>query len=191
MRRVVVALAAIGSCLALFAVLTLHSGAGSQPTTSTAGLRPSGPAPALHGHEDGGVCAADLAVPLQVELSAPEMAVPGVRTEAICRVIPARTAERIELALRPSVGAALETPGGRVHPEVGAGQEATFEVAATLAGDAPRATVDLVATAWIDGQPYERGVTWNLAPSPPSTGRVVARPGKLAVRELPAGRVTR
>ena len=140
---------------------------------------------------DAAVCLADVDIPLQVELEAPLTVSPGVAVDAVCQVVSGRTAERIDLAIHPSAGVSLHGPTVRAREAVGAGREASFDLRATLEPGQARGTVDVLVTAWIDGLPYERGVTWNLASELPATGRVVARDRGLSVRELPVGRASR
>ena len=90
----------------------------------------SSPEPAAD--HDGGVCQADIDLPLQVELEAAPIVSPGVPATALIRVLPRRTAERIELAVRPSHAVSLGGLPGRDAPPLGAGQEATFDLTATL-----------------------------------------------------------
>lgn len=176
MRRLTVPLLGFGLVLAQIVVFQVvanpFAGSGAEPA-------------------DPGRCFADIDLPLEVELEASAITSPGVRSAAICRVLPRRSAERIELSLRASGGARLDGPAAQTSGAVGAGHEASFDLAAVLAKGQPRGTVDVVVTAWIDGLPYERGVTWSLAAEPPATGRVVARASGLAVREIAVGRATR
>lgn len=189
MRRPVTAFAALGLCAAvsLFAIRS-----GTAPSLLAAVPGELGYVADLTAHADPTApCVADLDVPLQVELEAAATTPSGLVAEAVCRVVPARNAERIELRVRPTPGASFTGPREFSRDAIGAGRDVEFPLRALLAAGVARATVDIVATAWIEGRPYERGVTWNLAPEAPPEGRVVPRAGRLAVRELPAGRATR
>jgi len=184
MHRPIRTLLGFGLLVALFSLVTglQHDADGGLPASAALDPRAIG---------DAGVCLADIDLPLQVELEAPATASPGDQVDAVCRVVPGRTAERIELAARPSSQISLFSRAADAREAVGAGQEISFDVSASLQQGEERGTVDLLVTAWIDGRPYERGVTWNLAPGLPPTGTVVPREGRLPVRELSVGRASR
>lgn len=139
-------------------------------------------------------CAATVDLPLDLSIEAEPLAVPGVPSRARVVVRTLRTAERVEVHLRPSRGAAVDLAPAVEQGPLGAGEERSVELSARLL---PNSTgiavggVDILVRAWIEGQPLERGLTWSLQSRPPETGRVVARPGKLSVREIALTGVTR
>ncbi|MEZ4650007.1 MAG: hypothetical protein R3E97_14700 [Candidatus Eisenbacteria bacterium] len=202
MTRPLRSIVGIGIILALFATIRavgLPAAPVQDPTSTIAGASPltdllaAGEAASVADASDSGdwSCAADVDLPLQVEIVDPPSVVsPGTAARTTCRFVAGQDAERVELEFHP-IGVTLVSAPEWSQVGIGAREAVEVDVEARLDTGVKRGTVDVLVRAWIDGRPYERGATWNLSPELPERGDVVERPGRLPVREVGVGRVTR